>query len=84
MNQSSSQLLLRKEQIDEVNRDSKVDPEFNLALDYHCPPRAESWTHAPHPTFHLVSAKQPMSPKTQASPTIDEDDEHDDQEEPNV
>jgi hypothetical protein len=75
MNQSSSRLILRKEQIDEVNRDSKVDPEMNLALDYHCPPRPESWTHAPHPTFHLIPSKQPLSPKTPNSPTIDEDEE---------
>lgn len=75
MNQNSNQFLLRKEQIDEVARDSKVDPEMNLSLEYHCPPRAESWAHAPHPEFHLVPDKRPLSPKTPKSKPIDEEDE---------
>jgi hypothetical protein len=49
---------------DEVARDSKVDPEMNLHLDYFSPPRPASWSHAPHPSFHFVSAQQPLSPRT--------------------
>lgn len=74
-NQSATSVLLRKEQLDEVNRDAKVDPEMNLALDYHCPPRPESWAHAPHPTFHLIPAAQPISPPTPASKPIDDDED---------
>jgi len=37
---------------------------MNLHLDYFSPPRPASWSHAPHPTFHFVPAKQPLSPRT--------------------
>ncbi len=65
INSSSNRLILRKEQIDEVAKDSKVDSEMNLQLDYFSPPRAESWAHAPHPTFHLIPSKAPLSPRTE-------------------
>ena len=76
VNAQSTRLVLRKEQIDEVARDNKVDPEMNLQLDYFLPPRPESWTHAPHPTFHLVPAQQPLSPKTPKTPTVEEDEKY--------
>jgi len=63
INHNSNRIILRKEQIDEVARDKNVDPEMNLQLEYFCPPRPESWQHAPHPTFHLVPSTQPTSPK---------------------
>lgn len=73
MDQKSSSLILRKEQLDEIQKDSKVDPEMNLALEYHCPPRAASWGHAPHPTFHLVPSTQPLSPISPKSAPMDDD-----------
>lgn len=75
MSHQATSMVLRKEQLDEIQKDAKVDPEMNLALEYHCPPRAASWAHAPHPTFHLVPSAQPLSPLSPKSTAIDEDDD---------